>query len=359
MEYNEAAKEIMAKEKTIEEATEVGETDEEAEKDLEKLYAALQEKERESAKERSTTPEAQHKIFEIQREKRKIFDQLKEDIANLDNPEYYRAPEKGARHVTQREDGLFHVVNPSGIGMTVTKGEIMTDMVWGMNYYLDETMPRNVRKRHLIERAHFRLEELLNKQIITDYPETGAPVRSIGKIEKLIDKGQRKGFLAERMVENFLKKMIYDNNTPFGIEGADVYTDTIQKIDFIIKKKLHKRGVGVNKQEKQTSFGIQFSIGRHEKLLKKKKKKFNAVYEDMKEKSGLDDIIFVNIPLQGINELYNTWARNRVPGGPDKLWDDDTKETLLRGLLQGIMTEEEIDEEVNKVTGRERLQEAA
>ncbi len=115
------------------------------------LARELISKMRRAVKNRQSSFDAQKEIYDIQEEKQKIMQRLKEKIALLDDPHYNPQQRSDERLIT-KEGENYVVQGEKGAEANVTKGEIITDMEWGLYYHLDPTsIPRNVRKRYLIE----------------------------------------------------------------------------------------------------------------------------------------------------------------------------------------------------------------
>ena len=205
-----------------------------------------------NAKKRATSAEVQQGIYAIQETKQRIFQQLKIDIAALDDvgnkPE--KKPDEISVHYDEAQKKFFAQDN-NGQDQEVTIGDIMCDGDWGISYYLDPiTVPRNVRKRYLIERAKGELRDYLDTQIVFD--ETKSQFTDSKKFhayqewQKAKDRGiYQSGFFSEKLVRNFMNKLTYNHDLPFFIIAGDVFQDVNQKIDFIIHRKSHHRGVDV------------------------------------------------------------------------------------------------------------------
>jgi len=133
------------------------------------LARELGSKIRRVAKNRETTSESQLEIFELQQEKQRIMQKLKERISLLNDP-LFVPPRRPEESLVVNEGGLYVVKSEENeADTTVTKGEIITDMEWGMYYYLDPaTVDVKIRKRYLIEDAKSELMDRLNEQIEID-----------------------------------------------------------------------------------------------------------------------------------------------------------------------------------------------
>ena len=73
---------------------------------------------------------------------------------------------------------------------------------------------------------------------------------------------QDQGFVAEEMALNLMKKLAIDHGLPIKIIEADVYDDVVNKVDYVIQRMDHKRGVEVKVTNKDNPerIGIQFTL---------------------------------------------------------------------------------------------------
>lgn len=304
------------------------------------------------AKERGLSIENVRKIEALQREKQRIMDWLRARLKGIDALETEYEP--GARRIVADKQGDFFWEKTDGTREPVGLGALLTDGIWDVNYALDpETVPRQVRKKFYIEKARRLLQRELDRQIAIDQSHSALsnPRNRQGYRGLVMDKEVlgTQGHLAERMVFSFLNKLSIDEDVPFTIEAANVYEDIELKIDFILKVRARKRGVaveGVEEGEERT-IGVQFTIASRRS---RKLGKLKAAKEKAKETgSKVEDIILVKIPLKRLTELFAVWSANKPPGGPDDLWDPAIKQKIIRGMLKGMLEEEEIEAVCAKV----------
>lgn len=299
--------------------------------DLEDEYSAAMEK---ATGGRDLSLEAQQEVFFLQAVKQNIMEELHRDIRNIDKLK----PAKGARRVEKHGGG--YVVD----GQPVSLGSIMTDGTWDIDYAFDPgSVPKAVRKKYLVEQARRELQGLLDRQIILDEMDRGYNYPTYEAIKENAEKGAEKpGLIAEKMVENFLKKLTYDFDVDFEVETADVYQDVEQKLDFIIRRKSRRRGVEVVAGQ-----GVQFTIDptpdKHrskQKQIDRAKRNFGRVGD-----YPVDDIVLVSVPMDDVKKVFDTWKRTQASGGPDELWESRTKERIFKGVMEGVLTQEEIDQQ--------------
>jgi hypothetical protein len=325
--------------------------------DVERLNRALDWHIEHESRRRDTPREAQERIVELQGEKQQIMKKLHEEIAALDNPEYQPGERADARPASY-EDGEFIVRRGDGTSEQATLGEIMTDGEWGIEYALDaETVPRNIRKRYLIEEARRTLQALLDEQIIVQESESGWMDEKKRDTYRRIQHDAEtdelpSGIIAERMVENFLKKLMFDYDVDFSIQRADVFQDVEQKIDFIIRRVEHDRGVRVYEDPRADRVGVQFTTSTNAETLHRKASQVERSKRRLEKRERIDDIVIVSIPLREASALYHQWKHTKRAGGPDAIWDDATKETIFREVVKGVFSPDEIDEEWGKIASQ-------
>jgi hypothetical protein len=306
-------------------------------------------------------PESVKRILALQKEKQRVMEWLTSRLKNIDGKEQEYEP--GSRRIVF--DGQRYLWEKSdGTQEEVTLGSILTDGIWDVNYALDpETVPRNIRKRFLIEKARRLLQRELDKQIAINQthsvfsdPRNRQGYSGLVKDRELLG---TEGHLAERLVFSYLSKLSIDGDVPFVVQASNVYEDIELKIDFIIKVKARKRGVAVEglAENGERTIGVQFTIASRRS---RKLKKLQKAKERAKETGNkVEDIVLVKVPLKRLHGLFARWAVNKPPGGPDRLWDVSIKQKILRGVLKGMLDEDEIDEICGKLVPPNPFQETA
>lgn len=319
----------------------------------------------EIAKNRNSTVEAQREIFDIQKKKQKIMAELKADIKALDGEQSAEIQEAAPdSYLVKQIDGGFVRVEKGGQENEITKGEILTDGEWGIEYHFDETVSRNLHKRYLIEKAKRKLQNHLDEQIIKDELSNKFTDKYKRKTYERILNGRETGeyetfpgLVAERLVKNLFKKLCYDFDLPVKIVEADIFQDVEQKVDFIMHRLFHYRGVGVE-DVKKGDVGVQFTINESDRSLKTKERQITRAKDQIshsKEKY-VEDIILVSIPIKEAADMYDVWVKQgKLSGGPDKLWNLGFKEIIFRGVLEGVMSEEELEKEWEAIRKGEPL----
>jgi galactitol-specific phosphotransferase system IIB component len=229
----------------------------------------------------------------------------------------------------------------------------MTDGEWGLTYRLDPaTVPRETRKRYAIEEAKQDLQDYLDLQIslqesASSRTEAGkrpgySEMFRLKKIEMEEGTILEGGHIAERLVRNILRKLSIDHGADFSITRVDAHQDMEHKIDFVIRRKQTERGVSV--REDEHVIGIQFTTDSRPGTITRKERQIAKAKTRLEPGDRIQDIVLVVIPLKHPKRLYEGWkAEGSLPGGPDALWLAETKRKILRGVLKGFVSDEDIE----------------
>src|SRR3989338_11216754 len=272
----------------------------------------------EEARRNVTDKETQEVILETQKYKQEIMTALHERFKAIERKEQQEVL-KGQRLITMKEGKFVWNTETDKGEIQVTLGELLTDQEWGVEYVLDvETIPRQIQKRFAVEQAKFQLRELLNEQIIlNETGRTDTPYYLHDIYNKLAQKTSetQSGFLAERGVRNFLKKMVIDYGLPVEIIDADVFQDVMEKIDFSIRSNTGHRGVEVEPgSEHQKYLGFQFTTldpkSREPEAierLEKKRKQITDVKKRFSVDLEVDDILLITVPSRVYKKAFRNW----------------------------------------------------
>jgi hypothetical protein len=300
--------------------------------------------------EQQTDIASQRQVYDLQKDKLPIMERLRAQLEALDNPEAHAEQEPGDWYVHVENEE--YIAERNGASMPVTRGDLMVDGNWGVNYNLDhETVPRAVRKRFIVEQARRELQNVLDAQIITaETTSVRIDNKMVGAYEALRQthpEGREKyGHIAERMVRTFLEKLTYNYpKLDFTIERADAHQDAEEKIDFLIHRKIRNRGVKVDlPPEGKKDEGIQFTTNESPEAQEYKRNQLDRVRDQVKREEHIDDLVLVTLPMREFADVYTAWAQHKTPGGPEQMWDGQTKERIFRGLLKGFLKDEELDD---------------
>ena len=296
--------------------------------------------------------EDQKRIFEIQREKQNIMKALHEQLKCLDDAACNFEHEKDARLLLYR-DGSLTYLTEHGKEDVATLGEVICDMDWGVYYSLDKkTVPRSIAKKYIIERARHKLEYLYDSQIIisettrrgtNDYVKSAYQNYERERANLL----NRTGFLVENITKSLLKRMQYDSDADFQILNGNLYQDVIQKVDFIIRLKVHNRGVKVESDEEPDKgqakgIGIQFTINRE--ALDKKREQIARTKEYLQKGDVIDDVVLVLFPIHSAQKMKRLWeSQGRPAGGPGQFMVRSQVRNFLTNILSDLVTPEQLE----------------
>jgi len=308
---------------------------------------------------RETSGKTQWAIVRLQEEKQEAMRRLHERLALLDRP-HERSETEGPRLVRRSGEG-YVAVGRNGAELPVTKGELFSDMAWGVSYDLDDSVERGLRKKYLVESAKAELRELLDRQITLD--EAGSARNDEG-IRNAFRKreqstGFETGFLAERMVKGFLTKLSIDHDLGFTVEDMDAFDDVVRKMDFGIVMRSHERGVDVEESEtaervRSELRGVQFTTNVDPHVQRHKARQVRRVNESLQDEDPVKDVVLVTMPARDIREAHKDWLADPRPGGPDKLWDEETRKDVFAEVMKEMMPPEEIAAQWTKIEADSR-----
>lgn len=294
-----------------------------------------------------TDTNAELEIYKIQKQKQERFKKFKKFLEKTrgDNGALVR-PEikRGVPLVSNTEQG-YVVTMPDGKKSSITLGDMLTDHEWDVEYSFDDSVDVHTIREYYLEQLKSDLREKLDQQIITSETHftRGDTFKqnAYKEIGKRMEQGsEQQGVIAEKMVKNFLKKLAIDFGTDFEIVEANAFQDVEQKVDFIIHRKSldRARGAQVTESNELADIGIQFTINDAKTSYKEKQ-----IEKSKSRAKDFQDIVLVTLPAHDASMLYKKWSHQKTPGGPEKLWESSTKEAIFRGVMNKVLSQEEID----------------
>jgi hypothetical protein len=154
------------------------------------------------------------------------------------------------------------------------------------------------------------------------------------------------GVAAEKMMVQLFRKQEIDRDMPFQVIGADVYQDVTQKIDFIVRRIDHSRGVQLEDGgEQMRNKGIQFTLNTQRHVLNRKMDQIRRSKQRLTEEDHIDDIMLVTMDMGFMGTAYRQWQeKGRLPGGPDKFLPPAVRKQIFTKTLEGMFPEEELRE---------------
>ncbi len=311
-------------------------------------------------------------ITELQEQKDSIMDALKEQLRLLDSDEeglqvVLESEMPNGSHV-HFEDGKFSTGKLLE-KQNLTLGDIMTDTTWDIDCILDESVPRAIRKEYLVQRAKNKISNLYNKQIIkqegyrktdrnlkitkehvkeygTEY-DNGNKQRAFRDIEATLEgHDNQAGFIAEKMVKSFLRKLLIDNNLGFEIIDVSFDYDMYYKIDFCIRLEKNVRGVGVNKVPDDR--GIQFTVNQQASVAEHKLDQIEKAKMGLSKDDHIADIVLISFPQNEIMKAFEKWNNEENKhGGPSKFLPSTIRQELVRKILKGYLSESQLIQAIN------------
>lgn len=93
------------------------------------------------------------------------------------------------------------------------------------------------------------------------------------------------------------------------------------------------------------NIGIQFTTDSNWQAIARKRRQLRAATKHREDEQLVDRVIIVQLSAsesRKIYKLYQKWQRTKSPGGPDTLWDHQTKEKIFTHLLGKILSAEEM-----------------
>lgn len=327
----------------------------------EELEAVLGWHKKKAVERDETGEEKESEIYEIQKKKQELMAELHGQLRCLDDEGCELEREPDSRFVTyDEENDMYTATREDGTQEHVTYGELLTDGEWGIHYHFDgNTIPRGVIKKYLVEAAKRHLRHYLDSQITAS--ELGT--KGLLKKERIaystlgeISSGRKEmagGHIAEILVKNVLKKLAYDYGVGMEVIDADIYEDVHRKIDFIIKRHIKKRGVGIEVSEVE-EIGVQFTLQAEAARGRSKRRSFDKAMKEVKEEDDLNvkDIILVAYPMSDVKLLWELWKKEHTSGGPDSLLEVEEVGELFAKLLEGMDDINELEKEWKGVEDR-------
>lgn len=293
-------------------------------------------------------PEDEQTVFQYQQGKQEVMRHLHEQFQKLDAGETLET-EPGAWNVRQQGEGKFIALS-GGRQIEVTLGQLLTDAEWGMAYDLnDVSIGRSVQKRYILEQAKQKLQDLLDQQIITVERHRGTTHLNLHRAYEHVAEDReatqmQMGIIAERMVRTYLQQLAWDYpDLGFSVERADVQQDVENKIDFIIHRRSHARGVNVEAVDGPKDAGIQFTTRQDVEGLNHKQEQLARA---MKYTRDVDDLVLVSLPMERFVGAYTAWRSKQTPGGPERYWNQQTKDEIFENVMKGFLTAEEVEREL-------------
>lgn len=302
--------------------------------------------EMEKAERASRVPGAvQRAVFLLQQEKAGIMQELKEDFRQIEVGAFTKEKLPHALETSYRDGKL--VARWMGLEIPVTVGTIIADLDWDKHYDLDVSVPKNIRKRYLLELAKQRIFRITEKQIAiheSANPDIKKNLRmGIGNMPGH-ERSTELGHLAERMIYGLMRRLEIDADPGFRVMRADNYHDVVQKIDFLLSVPSWLRGVRteVTEDDDRMVQGFQLTTSANSSVLSKKRQEVKAARASIEGR--LRDVSLIRFNGEYIAQAYARWRHlGRPPGGPYAYIPSEGIREIVYGLLKEIVPREVID----------------
>jgi hypothetical protein len=297
----------------------------------------------------------------------------KSEAARLELPEV-----KELRRVefVKDEKGKFHFEyqDQNGHSRILTKGDLISDMGWGIYYDLNhEVIAEDYRIKYEKFRQQYaelfyqtKIDRLASMKLALKMAAESTDTfksdtyRDIYERLKESKEGQSEqaGFLFEKMLEGLLLKVAEDlgkrDDYKFSVQKASVFDDVELKADLIINLPERNRGVGVEEKKKVAAKkGIQVTlVGRdnekwQHKLEQVRKAKEKIPELKAKAKTQLDDLVLFEVEVgnREILNVFDQWdEHNRPSGGPENFFSLD----MTMEFLTEVFRDSELDLDTNQ-----------
>lgn len=234
----------------------------------------------------------------------------------------------------------------------VTPGEVVVSRHQGTRIKFSDSidsgfMGKNLKKTYLKSLVHDAFTTKLNKILAEKLAETETKkdaLKSKAYSEIANREGERSeqlGVIAESMMTG-VAEMIAINRPDLHIvvEKANAYQDVHEKIDFIIKTKTKKRGVGTETGDigfDEKNFGIQFTINTD-----KAEHKMDQINKSKGRELDVDDILLVMVDGQTLSKAINAWKSDgKKIRGPFSYLPKTTQKVTIEKLFGDILGAEE------------------
>lgn len=287
--------------------------------------------------------QAKRRIFNLELAKQRLEIEQAQSLA--EGGVKLKVDKRSLDYDKQTQD--FDFPTEKGFTQKVSKGDLLTDISWGLYYELGADVPKEFKEQYIKSVYDQQIRELFDKQLIIQRTELERNeidewlYDTYKKVESVIEKGgeESAGLLFEKMIKNILSKVAIDlKKYGLKIEQANVIEDVEEKIDFIIKHKKN-RGVGVENVEQalgeEETLGIQFTLksAKTEDFAKKQRQVARA----LKKLHEVDDLVLISVPVEHdvIFGNYKKWQKHdKLPGGPENCFEATVIVNFIKEILK-------------------------
>src|SRR4030042_2664224 len=275
------------------------------------------------------------------------------------------------------DKGKFHFEykDKDGHGKILTKGDIISDMEWGIYYDLNhEVIAQEYRIKYekfrqkyteqFYQRKIDRLSSMKLALVMTDKTDDSYKAQAYQEIYERLNEAKegeemQAGFLFEKMIEGLLLKISEDlvnrEESQFSVRKASVFDDVELKADLIINLPEKNRGVGVEEKKViagKKGFQVTLISKDNEKWRHKQEQvaKAKAKLKELKDSGEdvqIDDLVLFEVEVgnRDILKVFDQWLNsNRQSGGPENFFSIDQ----VMEFLGEIFRDSELDLDNNQ-----------
>ncbi|MCX6746253.1 MAG: hypothetical protein NTX00_04555 [Candidatus Parcubacteria bacterium] len=243
----------------------------------------------------------------------------------------------------------FDFPTEKGFSQKVSKGDLMTDINWGLYYELGNDAPPQFKEQYIKAVYDKEIAKFYDQQLIIQRTELERGeideflFETYKKVGAALEKGgeESAGLLFEKMIKNILSKVAFDFKK-YGLKIEEppdrVIGDVEGKIDFIIKHKKN-RAVKIEDTNKaegmEETLNIQFTLKGYD--TEEFAKKQRQVARALKENHNIHDLILISVPVEHdvIFGNYKKWQKHdKLPGGPENCFKSDVIVNFIKEILK-------------------------
>ncbi|MFA6588079.1 MAG: hypothetical protein WCT08_03340 [Patescibacteria group bacterium] len=285
--------------------------------------------------------ETQQKIEALQESMQKKYEEAKIQANNLESLETRPEQERDVWKIEQEGDQLFYR-DDNDERAEIDLMDITTDVDWGLRYYFDKSVSRDIRLAYLHAQTRSEMNLDYKKALLLQQIENprlhenthGAYERMLADMENGIFHFGEKIELA---VKNFFKKA--GVKAGFDVYDTNANQDVREYVDFIIANVKHLQEFIVKEDPHASKeIDIQFTVNDSPEKIWFKSSQLQKIKNRY---AGTEpDVIRALIKMSGRDFTFfqNRWEAKKTPGGPDKAWRAGTKWTLFHQAMRKFLT---------------------
>lgn len=282
--------------------------------------------------------------------KSKMMGTLREELRSIDERDEMEPLEIISRRTVSYDESRDEMyVEEHGKRRPVTEDDIVADLMWGVKYRPDDSVPpaawRRLRKLSAIKEAHANIEHLWNRELAE---REGVSLPTTSYTPEFLEENPQAGVVAERMLQSLLTRI--QDKTGLRVESSNAIEDHQLKYDFKIVYLERVRGVALTEKggtreayvTEKKRIGIQFTINmsahdhKTKQILKAKQQLGDERYKSSVSKP-VDDIVLVSVEMKDVGAAFRKWLADGKPtGGPESYLSKQQKRELLESVLQNV-----------------------